>query len=166
MKLREHPLLSYRGVSNWPPVWIGKDGRHLKQSESDRAILKDVVQSKKAPLTRCYLMIEAEGEEYVGAVLFDDHFSCRQISRLLLEHRGEPVHKVGEIDVPQSREVTIIKRRTCNVCGSVDNCDFKVMDDVWRATVPIEYRDQIVCIKCFENFAAERQIQLLRRKGV
>ena len=24
MKLRDHPLLSYRGVSSWPPVWISK----------------------------------------------------------------------------------------------------------------------------------------------
>lgn len=165
MKLRDHPLLSYRGVSSWPPVWVGKDARRLKPPKSEEAILKDVVSSKTAPFTRCYLMIEHEEEEYLGSVLFDDHFACRQIYRLLLNHRGEPIRKVGEIDVPHP-PVTTIKRRTCKVCGSLDNCDFKVVDDVWRTTVPIEYRDQIMCIKCFEDFAAERQIQLLRRKGV
>ncbi len=79
---------------------------------------------------------------------------------------GNSVRKVGEIDVPQSRAMTIIQRRMCKVCGSLDNCDFKVIDDVWRTTVPIEYCNQIVCLKCFEDFASEKQIQLLRRKGV
>ena len=28
MKLRTHPLMSYRGVSNWLPVWVGTNRRH------------------------------------------------------------------------------------------------------------------------------------------
>jgi hypothetical protein len=166
MKLRDHPLLSYRGVSSWPPVWVGKDARQLEQPKSEIAILKNVILSKTAPFTRCHLVIEHEGAEYFGALLFDDQVACLKIYRLLLSHRGEPIRKVGEIDVPQSGAVTIIKRRMCKVCGSLENCDFKVMDDVWRSTVPIEYRNDTVCIKCFENFASERQIQLLRQKGV
>jgi hypothetical protein len=166
MKLRDHPLLSYHGVSSWPPVWVGKDARPLEQPTSELAILKKVMLPITAPLNRCFITIEYEDKEYLGAVLFDDQFSCHQIYRLLSNHRGKPLRQIGELDVPQAVVSPIIKRRTCKVCGSVDDCEFKVMDDVWKATVPIEYRNQIVCAKCFENFAAERQIQLLRRKEV
>jgi len=65
-----------------------------------------------------------------------------------------------------AQQVTIIKRRTCNVCGFLENCDFRVMDDAWRTIVPIEYRGQIVCIRCFEAFASAKQIELLRRPCV
>ena len=36
------------------------------------------------------------------------------------------------------------------------------MDDAWKTIVPIEYRNQIVCVKCFEAFASAKQIELLR----
>jgi len=36
------------------------------------------------------------------------------------------------------------------------------MDDAWETIVPIEYRNQIVCVKCFEAFASAKQIELLR----
>jgi len=111
-------------------------------------------------------MIEHEGDEYLGALLFEDHNSCLGIYRLLFSHRGEVIRKVSEIDVPHSSTTAPIKPKTCKICGSIDNCDFKVMDDVWRTTIPIEYRNDIVCGECFENFVCERQIQLLRRKDV
>ena len=163
MKLRDCTLLSYRGVSSWPPIWVGWNSKQLDQSKTETAVLKDVTLSTTD--LRCYLMIEHEGEEYLGALLFEDHNSCLRIYRLLLSHRGETIRQVSEIDVPDSSTMAPIKRRTCKVCGSPDNCDFKVMDNVWSATIPIEYRNDIVCGKCFENFAAERQIQLLRRSS-
>src|SRR5262245_10870124 len=76
MKLRDHPLLSYHGVSSWPPVWVGKDARPLEQPTSELAILKKVMLSTTAPLNRCFITIEHEDKEYLGAVLFDDQFSC------------------------------------------------------------------------------------------
>src|SRR5262245_26279784 len=82
--------------------------------------------------------IEHEGDEYLGALLFEDHNSCLRIYHLLLSHRGEVIRKVSEIDVPHSSTTAPIKPKTCKICGSIDNCDFKVMDDVWRTTIPIE----------------------------
>jgi hypothetical protein len=81
---------------------------------------------------------------------------------------AEPVRKIGETDVPErgSTVTTMLRRRTCNVCGSVDNCDFKVVDDVWRKAVPTEYQREILCLKCFEFFASEKQIELLQPKRV
>ena len=57
----------------------------------------------------------------------------------------------------------MIRQETCAVCGFLENCDFKVMDDAWKTIVPIEYRNQIVCVKCFEDFASAKQIELLRQ---
>jgi len=57
----------------------------------------------------------------------------------------------------------MIRQPICAVCGFLENCDFKVMDDAWKTIVPIEYRNQIVCVKCFEDFASAKQIELLRQ---
>ena len=164
MKLRDDLLMCYRGVSNWPPAWVGKDVQQSQQLGGEIGILKNVIQSKIKPLNRLYLTIEHEGEEYLGALLFDDQFACRRTYKLLLRHRGEPIHKIGEIEIPQSAPMAA-GRTVCKVCSASQNCDFTVLDDVWRAAVPVGYRDERLCLKCFEVFASEKQIELLRRKG-
>jgi hypothetical protein len=168
MKLRDHPLMSYRGVSNWPPAWVGKDTKELRQPSGEIGILKNAILSKLKPHSRFYLLIEYEGEEYLGTLFFDNQSACHQAYKLLSNHRGEPVRKIGETDVPElgSTVTTMLRRRTCKVCGSVDNCDFKVVDDVWRTAIPIQYQNEILCLKCFEFFASEKQIELLQPKRV
>ena len=167
MLLRDHPLMTYRGVRNWPPIWIGRNTKRLDPPRGEIGILKNVILPKTGPLWTCSLMIEHEGEDYLGALLFDDQLACDQVYGLLLGQRGEPIRKIGEIDIPD-RETPIIiplRRRMCKACGWLDNCDFKVVDDVWRTAVPIEYQTEILCRKCFEVFASEKQIELLRPKG-
>jgi hypothetical protein len=164
MKLRDHSLMFYRGLSNWPPAWVGRDAKQSQRLGGEIGILKNVIRSKMEPLNRLYLTIEHEGEEYLGALLFDDQFACQRTYKLLLRHRGKLIHKIGEIDVPESA-ATGTERRACKACGSLQNCDFTVLDDVWRAAVPVGYRDARVCLNCFELFTSEKQIELLRRKG-
>ena len=94
--------MCYRGVSNWPPAWVGRDAQQSQQPGGEIGILKNVIQSKMKPLNRLYLTIEHEGEEYFGALLFDDQFACQRTYKLLLRHRGELIRKVGEIGVPES----------------------------------------------------------------
>src|SRR5262249_46316938 len=67
-----------------------------------------------------------------------------------------------ELKTMNARGLAMIRQATCAVCGFLENCDFKVMDDAWKTIVPIEYRNQIVCVKCFEAFASAKQIELLR----
>ena len=117
--------MCYRGVSNWPPAWVGRDAKQSQQLGGEIGILKNVIRSKMKPLNRLYLTIEHEGEEYLGALLFDDQFACQRTYKLLLRHRGELIHKIGEIDVPESA-ATATGRRVCKVCGSLQNCDFTV----------------------------------------
>jgi hypothetical protein len=110
MKLRDDLLMCYRGVSNWPPAWVGKDVQQSQQLGGEIGILKNVIQSKIKPLNRLYLTIEHEGEEYLGALLFDDQFACQRTYKLLLRHRGEPIHKIGEIEIPQSAPMALEER--------------------------------------------------------
>jgi hypothetical protein len=168
MKLRDHPYLSYRGVSNWPPAWVGRNAKDLQQPSGEVGILKKAILSKLEPDTRFYVMIEYEGEEYLGALLFDDQFACHQLYKLLSNHRGEPIHEIGETDIAEQESNAKIKLRPgrCKACGSLENCDFTVVDDVWRTAVPIQYQHEILCMKCFEFFASEKQIELLRRKSL
>ena len=98
MKLRTHPLMSYRGVSNWPPVWVGTNRRH-EPLKGEVGVLKDVVPSKTEGANRFFLVIEDEELQYVGCLLFQDLSFCRQIYKLLDTHRGDSIEQIGDIDL-------------------------------------------------------------------
>jgi len=51
------------------------------------------------------------------------------------------------------------QRQTCKVCGRPDKFDFHVPDAVWEAIVPEEYRNKVVCLNCFDDFAAAKGIK-------
>jgi len=54
------------------------------------------------------------------------------------------------------------QRQTCKVCGAADKFDFHVPDDLWAAIVPPPYRNRVVCLYCFDEFAAERGVDYSR----
>jgi len=54
-------------------------------------------------------------------------------------------HKVGPL--------RSFKRQTCRACKSHDKFDFHVPDDVWKKIVPEHYRNRVVCLSCFDEFA-------------
>jgi hypothetical protein len=49
-------------------------------------------------------------------------------------------------------------QQTCKACGAPDKFDFTVSNDVWRAVVPSPYRNGVVCLYCFDEFAVERGV--------
>lgn len=165
MKLRDHQLMSYRGIPNWPPAGISTTGKQLQYPKGELGVLRKVILSNTQPFTRCYLFIEHQGEEYIGAVLFDDYALCHRVYKLLLDYRGQTIRQIGEINLP-ALETDPNIGETCKLCGSSNNCDFNVTDDVWQTVVPPEYQSEIVCLECFENFACEKQVELFREKNV
>jgi hypothetical protein len=62
-------------------------------------VLIDVKLSRLEPCETCFLIIEHEGDEYVGALLFGDPLFCRQVFELLNEHMGEFIQQIGELDI-------------------------------------------------------------------
>jgi PPK2 family polyphosphate:nucleotide phosphotransferase len=84
MLFRDHPLMSYRGVPNWPPVWTWTGGLENGHPRGEIGILKEVLLSKVKPATQ-FLYIDHEGSSYIGCLLFDDHAFCRHIAELMMK---------------------------------------------------------------------------------
>ena len=99
MKLRDHPLMSYHGVLNWPPAWVWIDGPEEKRLEGEIGILRSVFLSKRQPANRCFLLIFHEGSSYLGCLLFNDPTFGKHITELLRFCHNRSIAEIGSIDV-------------------------------------------------------------------
>jgi hypothetical protein len=97
MQLRDHPLMSYRSIHNWPPAWTPREGSENKPQKGEIGILKEIMLSMIPP--RCYLVVEYQFAEYMGCLLFDDRAFCMQIYRLLEDHQGDSIQYIGGLDI-------------------------------------------------------------------
>jgi hypothetical protein len=102
MLLRDHPLMSRRGVSNWPPVWTWIGGPENKRPRGEIGILKAVSLSQIQPANRCYLYVDHEGSSYIGCLLIDDHVFCTQMAKLLQDCHNRPIAEIGSLDLFQT----------------------------------------------------------------
>ena len=65
--LRDHTL-----ICNWPPVWNNFTGSHLTEGvRREVGVLKEIRFNGVVP-NQCFLLIEHEGEFYMGALIFSD----------------------------------------------------------------------------------------------
>jgi len=71
MELRNHPAMNYRGVSNWPPVWLHARAVGAMRLNGESGVLKYVHASNHLS-NKCYLVIEHESTQYVGCLIFQD----------------------------------------------------------------------------------------------
>jgi hypothetical protein len=97
VELRDHPLMQYRGTRNWPPVWTQAGTVGNKSARGEVGVLKQVNGDRRST-QRFYLVIEHEGERYVGALLFDDAAFGWFISKVLRSHIGWPIKTIGSLD--------------------------------------------------------------------
>jgi len=49
-------------------------------------------------------------------------------------------------------------QQRCKVCGCRDKFDFHVSDNVWEEIVPDKYKNRVVCLACFDDFASKKEI--------
>lgn len=49
-------------------------------------------------------------------------------------------------------------RQRCKVCGCADGFNFHVPDEVWEAVVPRKFQTRVVCLRCFDRFAKEKEV--------
>jgi len=99
MELRHHPLMSYKGMPNWPPAWTWRSGPTIRRIRGEVGLLKDIVRSTTYPMDRLFLIMQLDENEYLGALLFDDPSFCRQIYTLLLSYCGRPLGEIGDLDL-------------------------------------------------------------------
>jgi len=90
--------MSYRGVSNWPPIWTQGTEKNRKIVRDEVGILR-YVHDVNPTSNKIYLVIEYKREHYVGTLIFDDLKFCHQITALLKQHIGRPIEEIGDLDL-------------------------------------------------------------------
>ena len=55
MLLRDHPLMTFKGVRSWPPLSIRTGGATNKHTRGEVGILEEVLLSNTNPADRCFL---------------------------------------------------------------------------------------------------------------
>jgi hypothetical protein len=99
MRLRNHPLISYRRVPSWPLTWLWRGGNETTHPKGEVGILKDVIPSTIEPYDRCFLVMQHRGAEYIGALLLSDTAFCREIFGVLVQNRGKPIQEIGSVNL-------------------------------------------------------------------
>jgi hypothetical protein len=101
MQLRDHPLMSHTGARNWPPIWGVRrtNGPSTLAVWGEIGILDAVSLSIHERPNRCYLFMSHNGAEFIGTLLFDDPVFCQEIYFLLVQHCGESIKSIGDLDV-------------------------------------------------------------------
>jgi hypothetical protein len=98
IKLRDHPLISYRGFRTWPPVWTQAGPGHLKTLFGEIGILRCAASSLE-PFSQCTLLIDYEKQTFTGVLLFDNPDFCVQICNLLQANVGRSIEEIADLDV-------------------------------------------------------------------
>jgi hypothetical protein len=82
MELRKHPLIAYRGLPSWPPTWSPANPARARGEilKGEIGRLKHVLPNISSD--RCFLLIEHEGEGYIGCLFFEDAIFCTRLSVL------------------------------------------------------------------------------------
>lgn len=52
--------------------------------------------------------------------------------------------------------------QTCKNCGVRDGLNFNVSDSVWLKVVPKRLQNRVICLACFDRFAARRKVDYRR----
>jgi hypothetical protein len=76
---------------------VGREG--LKTLRGEIGILKNVIGRDLGRSTKCFLIIEHEGEQYVGTLLTSTPSDCASISQFLSLHSGRSIREIGDLDV-------------------------------------------------------------------
>jgi hypothetical protein len=98
MELRDHPLMSYRRLKNWPPVWTRARGNVVKTVTGEVGVLTYVYSNARLS-SRCFLVMDYEGETYVGTLIFGNQAFCEQVSDLLRSHLNKSIKEIGDLDL-------------------------------------------------------------------
>ena len=96
VNLRDHPLMCYRSIPNWPPVWIC--GTFNERLTGEIGVLKRAMCHENLR-NRCFLVIEYANRFCTGCLLFDDATFCKQINELLQFYIGSSIRDIGSIDL-------------------------------------------------------------------
>ena len=98
-QLRNHPLMSYHGIPNWPPAWTWINGEEIRHLKGELGVLREAHPSRQRLCDRVLLTMGHERDWYIGCLLFDNYFFCRRIARLLEDCRGRSIENIGSLEI-------------------------------------------------------------------
>ena len=98
MKLRDHPLLRYNLIHQWPPVWVSLDNEDGRLSGSEVGALTEVRESISRS-DGIVLIMDHNDNRYGTILIFSDMAFRRQIFELLKDCVGFSIQQVGDIDL-------------------------------------------------------------------
>ena len=98
MLLRDHPLMCYRGVCNWPPAWVWTHGTERVSLRGEIGTLIEVRRSAIST-NSLFLHMQHQESEYLGCLLFGDPTFCRQMGTILRRHLGRPIAEIGSLEL-------------------------------------------------------------------
>ena len=99
MTLRDHPLMSYRGISNWPPVWTTTRVERQPRPTGEVGFLEEALMNDLFDNKIFLLMLTDDGNRYLGSLIFDDAAFGHQIFALLKLNRGKQMNEIGDLDL-------------------------------------------------------------------
>ena len=97
MELRNHQLMAFHGVRNWPAIWRTALGTPAPTGEIGTL---DHVQFSTIDPGTCIITMFHDGYYYVGRLSFDNNEFSRQICELLKANFGRSLVDIGSIDIP------------------------------------------------------------------
>ena len=89
--------MCYGGLRNWPPVWIAADPTIGRVIAGEVGILRHIEYNARYN-TRCLLLVEYDGEIFIGTLRFDDIAFCSLFANTLKNHTSRSVGDIGRLD--------------------------------------------------------------------
>lgn len=96
MKLKDHRLMQYHNVPNWPPSYLTSDYR--QEMIGEFGILREVTIDPRSA-SRCFLMVEMEGVGYVSWVKFDNAAFRARFVETVKEHLNKRIKDIGDLEM-------------------------------------------------------------------
>ena len=97
MKLRNHPLMLYRGRCNWPPAWTWSGIGLNERPRGEVGHLHDIQIFKVD--NRIVLLMADNDVPYIGCLRFDDAGSYKRIGAILRRQIGRSIKEIGDLDL-------------------------------------------------------------------
>jgi hypothetical protein len=147
MRLRDHPVMLYRGSSMWPPIWVGIGATQGIAPHGEVGRLREARRYPDKP-RRIFLTMEYAGTQYTGALLFDDDLSCAQVYKLLQRYYESLILEIGNLEVPFDLELPSVYRKgsACQTWHFCRNCSHWPEDDFQELTILPEMGE--LCNQC------------------
>ena len=95
MQLRDHPLMSHRGIRNWPPRWMITQSDN-KPLSGEVGILE---YAHKPSGNKLIIVMKLDDQRYTATLTFDDAAFCKQIYDLLQRNTGRSIEEIGDLDL-------------------------------------------------------------------